>query len=46
MSHPIPSASRGRTPAGPIPEGMITWLIAAVMLVALCMVIGTRLRRE
>ena len=31
---------------GPIPEGMITWFIAAVALVALCMVIGTRLRRE
>jgi|tagenome__1003787_1003787.scaffolds.fasta_scaffold20970213_2 ubiquinol-cytochrome c reductase cytochrome c subunit len=31
---------------GPIPEGTVTWLIAAVALVALCMVIGTRLRRE
>ena len=25
MSHPIPSASRGRTPAGPIPEGQPAW---------------------
>jgi ubiquinol-cytochrome c reductase cytochrome c subunit len=31
---------------GPIPEGMVTWLIAAVVLVAVCVVIGTRLRRE
>ena len=27
---------------GPIPEGMVTWFIAAVALVALCMVIGKR----
>jgi ubiquinol-cytochrome c reductase cytochrome c subunit len=31
---------------GPIPEGMTTWFIAAVALVALCMTIGTRLKRE
>ena len=31
---------------GPIPEGMVTWFVAAVALVALCMIIGTRLRRE
>jgi ubiquinol-cytochrome c reductase cytochrome c subunit len=29
---------------GPVPEGMVTWLLAAVALVALCGVIGTRLR--
>ncbi len=29
---------------GPIPEGMVTWLIAAVLLVATCMVIGRRLK--
>ncbi len=29
---------------GPWPEGMVTWFIAAASLVALCMVIGTRLR--
>jgi ubiquinol-cytochrome c reductase cytochrome c subunit len=29
---------------GPIPEGMVTWLLAAVVLVALCGVIGTRMR--
>jgi len=31
---------------GPIPEGTVTWFIAAVSLVLLCMVIGTMLRRE
>jgi ubiquinol-cytochrome c reductase cytochrome c subunit len=31
---------------GPIPEGMITWFIAAVVLVALCMAIGKRLGAE
>ena len=25
MSHPVPSVSRGRTPAGPIPEGQAAW---------------------
>jgi len=29
---------------GPIPEGLVTWLIAAAVLVAVCMVIGRRLR--
>jgi ubiquinol-cytochrome c reductase cytochrome c subunit len=29
---------------GPIPEGIVTWLIAAAALVAVCMVIGRRLR--
>jgi ubiquinol-cytochrome c reductase cytochrome c subunit len=29
---------------GPIPEGMITWLLAAVLLVALCVLLGKRLK--
>jgi ubiquinol-cytochrome c reductase cytochrome c subunit len=29
---------------GPIPEGMVTWLIAAAALVATCLVIGKRLK--
>jgi ubiquinol-cytochrome c reductase cytochrome c subunit len=28
---------------GPVPEGLVTWFIAAVVLVAVCMVIGKRL---
>jgi ubiquinol-cytochrome c reductase cytochrome c subunit len=31
---------------GPVPEGLITWLIAGSLLVGVCVVIGTRLRRE
>jgi ubiquinol-cytochrome c reductase cytochrome c subunit len=30
---------------GPFPEGMVTWLIAAVLLVAVCVVIGKRVSR-
>ncbi|HEX6457354.1 MAG TPA: cytochrome c [Thermoleophilaceae bacterium] len=29
---------------GPVPEGLITWFIAAVALIALCVLIGERLR--
>jgi ubiquinol-cytochrome c reductase cytochrome c subunit len=29
---------------GPVPEGMVTWLLAAVVLVLGCAVIGSRLR--
>jgi len=31
---------------GPVPEGLVTWAFGAVALVAVCMVIGRRLRRE
>jgi ubiquinol-cytochrome c reductase cytochrome c subunit len=31
---------------GPVPEGLVTWFIAAAALVALCMVIGKRLGSE
>jgi ubiquinol-cytochrome c reductase cytochrome c subunit len=31
---------------GPVPEGLVTWLIAAVALVAVCIVIGKRLGSE
>jgi ubiquinol-cytochrome c reductase cytochrome c subunit len=30
---------------GPFPEGLVTWFMAAVVLVAVCMVIGRRLKR-
>jgi ubiquinol-cytochrome c reductase cytochrome c subunit len=29
---------------GPVPEGLVTWFIAAVALVGLCVLIGERLR--
>ena len=31
---------------GPIPEGMVTWLIAIVVLIAVCVILGTRLKAE
>jgi ubiquinol-cytochrome c reductase cytochrome c subunit len=31
---------------GPVPEGIVTWFIAGSLLVGVCVVIGTRLRRE
>ena len=31
---------------GPVPEGLVAWLIAAALLVAVCLVIGERVRRE
>ena len=30
---------------GPVPEGMVTWFLAAAILVAVCVVIGKRIRR-
>jgi ubiquinol-cytochrome c reductase cytochrome c subunit len=30
---------------GPVPEGLVTWLIAAALAVVFCVVIGKRLRR-
>jgi ubiquinol-cytochrome c reductase cytochrome c subunit len=30
---------------GPVPEGLVAWLIAGTALVAMCLVIGTRARR-
>jgi len=31
---------------GPVPEGLVTWFLAASVLVAVCLVIGKRLRGE
>ena len=31
---------------GPVPEGLVTWFLAAAVLVASCVVLGRRLRRE
>jgi quinol---cytochrome-c reductase cytochrome c subunit len=31
---------------GPVPEGLVTWFVAASVLVGVCVVIGTRLRHE
>ncbi len=30
---------------GPVPEGLVTWFLAAALLVAICVVVGKRLKR-
>lgn len=42
--HPVDRGGWGIGNLGPFPEGMVTWLLAALALVAVCMVIGRRLR--
>lgn len=41
--HPDNRGGWGIGEVGPIPEGMVTWLLALVALVATCLVIGKRL---
>jgi ubiquinol-cytochrome c reductase cytochrome c subunit len=41
--HPDNRGGWGLGEVGPIPEGMVTWLIALVALVATCLAIGKRL---
>ena len=31
---------------GPVPEGMVTWFLAAVVLIAVCLLLAKRLKRE
>jgi ubiquinol-cytochrome c reductase cytochrome c subunit len=42
--HPVDRGGWGIGNLGPVPEGMVTWLIAGLVLVAVCMVIGERAR--
>jgi ubiquinol-cytochrome c reductase cytochrome c subunit len=42
--HPVDRGGWGLGNIGPVPEGMVTWLIAALLLVAVCMAIGQRAR--
>lgn len=44
--HPNDAGGWSLNHVGPIPEGLVTWLIAAVVLVATCLVIGTRLKKS
>ena len=43
-NHPDDRGGWGIGNIGPVPEGMVTWLIAATLFVAFCMVIGQRIR--
>jgi ubiquinol-cytochrome c reductase cytochrome c subunit len=42
--HPRDRGGWGVGNLGPFPEGMVTWLLAAVVLVAVCRIIGKRVR--
>jgi ubiquinol-cytochrome c reductase cytochrome c subunit len=42
--HPDDRGGWGIGHIGPVPEGIVTWLIAAVALIGLCVLIGERLR--
>ena len=42
--HPVDRGGWGIGNIGPVPEGMVTWLIAALAFIAFCMFIGQRLR--
>ena len=42
--HPPDRGGWGIGNVGPIPEGMVTWLLAMVLLVAFCVVLGKKVR--
>jgi ubiquinol-cytochrome c reductase cytochrome c subunit len=42
--HPVDRGGWGIGNVGPVPEGMVTWLIAISLLLAVCMAIGQRVR--
>ena len=42
--HPDNSGGFAIGNIGPVPEGMVAWFVAAVVLIAICVVIGERLR--
>jgi ubiquinol-cytochrome c reductase cytochrome c subunit len=44
--HPPDRGGWGIGNLGPFPEGMVTWLLAAIVLIATCMAIGKRLKDE
>jgi ubiquinol-cytochrome c reductase cytochrome c subunit len=44
LRHPEDRGGQSLGHLGPIPEGMVAWLIAAVALVMTCLVIGERIR--
>jgi ubiquinol-cytochrome c reductase cytochrome c subunit len=44
--HPEDEGGWGLNHLGPFPEGMVTWLIAAIVLVAFCVLLGKRMARS
>jgi quinol---cytochrome-c reductase cytochrome c subunit len=43
--HPQDRGGWGIGHIGPVPEGMVTWLIAGVLVIAFCVLLGARMRR-
>jgi quinol---cytochrome-c reductase cytochrome c subunit len=43
--HPDNRGGASLGDVGPVPEGLVTWFVAGSVLVALCMLLGRRLRR-
>jgi ubiquinol-cytochrome c reductase cytochrome c subunit len=43
--HPVNRGGWGIGNIGPVPEGMVTWLIAAAAFIGVCLMIGERRRR-
>jgi ubiquinol-cytochrome c reductase cytochrome c subunit len=43
--HPQDEGGWGINHLGPFPEGMVTWGIAALLLIGICLIIGERVRR-
>ena len=44
--HPDNSGGWALGDIGPVPEGLVAWFIAGAALVALCLIIGERIKRE
>ncbi|HWD70032.1 MAG TPA: c-type cytochrome [Solirubrobacteraceae bacterium] len=45
QNHPYNRGGWGIGNIGPIPEGLVTWLIAAPLLLITCLIVGRRLKR-
>jgi ubiquinol-cytochrome c reductase cytochrome c subunit len=44
--HPTDAGGLGIGHIGPVPEGMVAWAVAGFVLVGICAVLGTRLRKS
>ena len=44
--HPDNSGGWALGDVGPVPEGLVAWFVAGAALVALCLIIGERIKRE
>lgn len=44
--HPTDAGGLGIGHIGPVPEGMVTWAVAGLVLIGVCAMLGSRLRRS